>query len=72
MYGKVSKVDEAKKQVTIEGYIRQNFLNSKRLIHITGRLPMAFKISKIELGRDPCPLKISNKEKEQVLATSKA
>lgn len=36
MYAKVSKVDPAAKEVVLEGYIRNNFLNIKRLLHLTG------------------------------------
>mmetsp|Transcript_11217 Transcript_11217/g.15384 ORF Transcript_11217/g.15384 Transcript_11217/m.15384 type:complete len:101 (-) Transcript_11217:1140-1442(-) len=59
-------------EVHVRGYIRQNFLNVKRLVHITGVHPVAFKIKRIDLADDPCPLKLSHKEKEQVLSTSRA
>jgi hypothetical protein len=44
----------------------------KRLVHITGLHPQAFKIKRIEIAKDPCSVKISQKEKEKVMATSKA
>mmetsp|Transcript_23190 Transcript_23190/g.17617 ORF Transcript_23190/g.17617 Transcript_23190/m.17617 type:complete len:91 (+) Transcript_23190:383-655(+) len=70
MLGRV--VDIKNDEVMIDGYIRQNYLNAKRLVHITGKYPISFKIKRIMLSDDPCPLKVSAKEKEQVLATSKA
>lgn len=60
-------------EIQVEGYIRQNFLNVKRLMHITNiQEVQGFKIKRIEIAKDPCPMKISNKEKEKVMATSKA
>ena len=59
-------------EVHIKGYVRQNYLNAKRLIHITGQGKIAWKIKRIEIATDPCPLKLSNKEKEKVMSTSKA
>ena len=47
-------------------------MNAKRLMHVTGMFPHAFRIKRIEIGKDPCPMKISQKEKDKVLATSKA
>lgn len=47
-------------------------MNAKRLIHITGQDKIAWKIKRIEIATDPCPLKLSNKEKEKVMSTSKA
>lgn len=47
-------------------------MNVKRLIHITGIHPQAFKIKRIEIAKDPCPVKVSQKEKEKILSTSKA
>jgi hypothetical protein len=47
-------------------------LNVKRLVHITGIHPQAFKIKRIEVARDPCSVKISQKEKDKVMSTSKA
>lgn len=70
MIGQVSTVKND--EVHIQGYIRQNYLNAKRLIHITGINPLAFKIKRIEIAKDPCPMKISQKEKEKIMSTSKA
>jgi len=71
MLGEVVQVSET--EVHVEGYIKQNYLNAKRLLHITGiNNPLAFKIKKIEIVKDPCPMKITNKEKERILSTSKA
>lgn len=56
----------------IRGYVKQNYLNAKRLIHITGQEKVAWKIKRIEVANDPCPVKLSNKEKEKVMSTSKA
>lgn len=36
MLGHVSKVDQANKEILINGYIKNNYLNIKRLIHLTG------------------------------------
>jgi len=36
MFGHVSKVDQANKEILINGYIKNNYLNIKRLIHLTG------------------------------------
>jgi len=47
----------------VEGYIRNNLLNAKRLIHITMHNPHQYRIKRIEIGKDPCPMKISHKEK---------
>lgn len=70
MVGEVKEITN--NELHVEGYIRQNFLNAKRLIHITGKYPQAYKIKRIEIGKDPCPMKISYKEKEKIMATSKA
>lgn len=59
-------------EVHIKGYIRQNYLNAKRLVHLTGLGRVAWKIKRIEVASDPCPVKLSAKEKEKVLSTSKA
>jgi hypothetical protein len=59
-------------EVHIRGYVKQNFLNAKRLIHITGQDKIAWKIKRIEVATDPCPVKLSNKEKEKVMSTSRA
>lgn len=70
MLGEVAHVRDD--EVHIKGYIRQNFLNAKRLMHITGNGKTAWKIKRIEIALDPTPVKLSHKEKEKVLATSKA
>jgi pre-rRNA-processing protein TSR1 len=72
MLGNMTKVNEEKRELEFEGYIRGNILNVKRLIHITGVHPQAFKVRRIEIAKDPCPVKVSQKEKEKVMATSKA
>lgn len=36
MLGKVVNIDHKLKEVIFTGYIKNNFLNVKRLIHITG------------------------------------
>lgn len=36
MLGTVAKVNEKAKEVLVKGYIRNNFLNIKRLVHLTG------------------------------------
>ena len=59
-------------EVHIKGYIRQNYLNAKRLIHVTGLPVLSWKIKRIELASDPTPLKLSQKEKDQAMSTSKA
>jgi len=70
MLGEVAHVRDD--EVHIKGYIRQNYLNAKRLIHVTGMTKVAWKIKRIEIALDPCPVKLSNKEKEKVMATSRA
>lgn len=70
MLGEVSHVRED--EVHIKGYIKQNYLNAKRLIHITGIGKLAWKIKRIEVAQDPCPVKLTTKEKDKVLSTSKA
>jgi len=71
MLGQISHISDS--EIHVDGYIKQNFLNAKRLLHITGvQNPLAFRIKRIEIAKDPCPMKISNKEKEKVLATSTA
>lgn len=57
MMGQVSNVTDT--EVHVQGYIRQNFLNAKRLMHITGNKQLAYKIKRIEIAKDPCPMKIS-------------
>jgi len=71
MLGKIASLTE--NELCVEGYIKHNYLNAKRLLHATGiQNPVGFKIKRIELAKDPCPMKISNKEKEKIMATSKA
>ena len=70
MLGEVSHV--RKDEVHIKGYIRQNYLSAKRLIHITGLPVLSWKIKRIELANDPTPLKLSQKEVDKVMSTSKA
>jgi hypothetical protein len=70
MLGEVAHVRDD--EVHIKGYIRQNFLNAKRLIHITGNTKLAWRIKRIEVAVDPCPVKLSSKEKDKVMSTSKA
>jgi len=36
MLGKLASVDPVKKELQVTGYIKQNYLNVKRLMHITG------------------------------------
>ena len=48
MLGEVSHVRED--EVHIKGYIRQNCLNAKRLVHITGLPVLSWKIKRIELA----------------------
>ena len=69
MLGEVSHLRED--EVHIKGYIRQNFLNVKRLIHITGLPVLSWKIKRIEVASDPTPVKLSQKEKTKVLSTSR-
>lgn len=57
MLGEVTHVRQD--EVHIKGYIRQNFLNAKRLIHITGNPNLSWKIKRIELAKDPMPVKLS-------------
>lgn len=59
-------------EVHLRGYIRQNFLNARRLIHVTGLTQVAWRIKRIEVALDPCPVKLSVREKEKVMSTSKA
>ena len=70
MLGEVSHVREDEVHVT--GYIRQNFLNAKRLVHITGKPVLSWRIKRIEFAKDPCPVKLSQREKDKVLSTSRA
>ena len=70
MLGEVSHVRND--EVHIKGYIRQNFLNAKRLVHLTGKPVLSWKIKRIEFASDPCPVKLSEREKDKVLSTSRA
>jgi len=36
MLGSLSKIDAEKKQIHVTGYIKQNYINTKRLAHLTG------------------------------------
>jgi hypothetical protein len=50
------EIDKEKQELVLSGYIRNNFLNVKRLIHLTGiKAQQGFKIKQIELNSDPCP-----------------
>ena len=70
MLGEVSHVRED--EVHIKGYVRQNFLNAKRLVHLTGKPVLSWRIKRIEFTSDPCPVKLSEQEKNKVLSTSRA
>lgn len=59
-------------EVHIRGYIRQNYLNVKRLVHITGLPVQSWRIKRIEIAQDPTPVKLSTREKEKVMSTSRA
>ena len=73
MLSEVASLDLAAKEVHLLGYVRNNFLNIKRLIHLTGvTAQQGFKIKQIEIAKDPCPLKLSRSEVEKVKSTSKA
>lgn len=68
MFGQITR--SLPTELKVEGYIRQNYLNTKRLIHISGH--GNFKIKRIELADDPCPLKISHDHKEKMLNSQAA
>ena len=73
MYANVASLDVEAKEVQLVGYIRNNYLNTKRLLHLTGiEAQQGFKIKQIEIVQDPCPLKLSKREVEKVMSTSKA
>ena len=60
MYGQLTKVNKASKELEVTGYIKQNLLNIKRLMHITGvSAQQGFKIKQIEISKDPCPMKLA-------------
>jgi predicted DNA-binding transcriptional regulator AlpA len=57
----------------VSGYIKNNFLNIKRLMHITGvSAQQGYRIKQIEISKDPCPVKLGKREVEKVMSTSKA
>ena len=70
MLAEVSHVRED--EVHLRGYIRQNYVNAKRLVHLTGLPVLSWRIKRIEFASDPCPMKLSQKEKDKVLSTSRA
>jgi len=70
MLGEVSHVRSD--EVHLRGYIRQNYLNANRLVHLTGLGKVGYRVKRIEVASDPCPVKLSTKEKDKVLSTSKA
>lgn len=70
MLGEVSHVRED--EVHFKGYIRHNYLNAKRLMHVTGMTKVGWKIKRIEIAQDPCPVKLTTKEKDKVMSTSRA
>jgi len=73
MYANVASLDVEAKEVQLVGYIRNNYLNTKRLLHLTGiEAQQGFKIKQIEIVQDPCPLKLSKREVEKVMSTSRA
>lgn len=73
MYGQLTKVNKASKELQVTGYVKQNLLNIKRLMHITGvSAQQGFKIKQIEITKDPCPMKLATKEVEKVMSTSRA
>jgi len=73
MLGSLTKVDEANNELHISGYIKQNYLNTKRLVHITGvAAQQGFKVKQIEISKDPCPMKLGKREVEKVMSTSRA
>ena len=73
MLGHVAKVDPKNKELWVRGYIRNNYLNIKRLVHLTGvSSQIGFKIKQVETTADPCPLKLGRREIEQVMSTGTA
>jgi hypothetical protein len=73
MLGNLASADPASKELVITGYVKQNYLNTKRLMHITGvHAQHGFKIKQIEITKDPCPMKLGKKEVEKVMSTSRA
>ena len=50
MLGNCEKINPEKNEILVSGYIKQNYLNTKRLVHITGvSAQQGFKIKQIEL-----------------------
>lgn len=73
MLGHVAKVDSKSRELWVRGYLRNNLLNVKRLVHLTGvSSQIGFKIKQIETTSDPCPLKLGRREIDQVMSTEKA
>ena len=73
MLGQLTKVDREKKELEVTGYIKNNFLNIKRLMHVTGvSAQQGYRIKQIEITKDPCPVKLGKREIEKVMSTSKA
>jgi hypothetical protein len=73
MVTQTAKIDRNRKELVVSGYIRNNFLNIKRLVHITGLASQqGFKVKQIELNQDPCPQKLTKKEVDRVMSTSRA
>lgn len=73
MLAHLTSITPASREIQVTGYIKQNFLNTKRLVHLTGvQGQQGFKIKQIELVKDPCPMKLGKKEVEKVMSTSKA
>lgn len=71
-YMLVQKVDRiGENKVEVSGFIRNNLLSAKRLLQITGQKGV-LKIEKIQLGTDPCPLKISSLHKEKIMNSKAA
>jgi hypothetical protein len=73
MLGELTKTDEANRELEVRGYIKGNYLNIKRLVHITGvSSQQGYKIKQIEISKDPCPMKLGRREVEKVMSTSRA
>jgi hypothetical protein len=58
-------------KLQVSGYIRNNLLSAKRLLQLTGQKGV-LKIESIQLGNDPCPLKISQAHKEKIMSSKAA
>lgn len=48
MLGEVNHVRED--EIHIKGYIRQNFLSAKRLVHLTGLPVLSWRVKRIEFA----------------------